>query len=445
MDISSAADGRESLRAAPRRPARARRGARGAPVPAAAPRRSSSARSSARGGGEGSGGGESRHPRARASEAAGAIRSARRRAERERERLEHDETEDVDGRARDHAAALRVPAARGARRRSPTTSTSRPPRSAAASCAPATRSAGPARSAARGERHRALVHVDRVNGGEPPTDERAAFDDLTPGAAQAAGVPRPIRPTSWRARSTCSRRWPSGSGCWSGRRPAPGRTTLLRGLAGAIAAPEGLELIVLLIDERPEEATAWREALPGRRDRDRHRRPRRPRTRCGSPSSRSSGRGGWPRPGADVVARCRRLAVARSPGRAARRRRRGQEPVRLGSRAGRGRRGLADRDRDGRRRGRGRRRRRARRDHDRELADPARPRRSPRPASFPALQRQRVRRLERGRAPRRPTSSTRSGGCARCSPTWIRPRRRRCFASGSRARPRTPSCSAALG
>jgi transcription termination factor Rho len=44
--------------------------------------------------------------------------------------------------------------------------------------------------------------------------------------------------------------------------PRSGRTTLLRALAGAIAAQEGLELIVLLIDERPEEATAWREALP---------------------------------------------------------------------------------------------------------------------------------------------------------------------------------------
>jgi transcription termination factor Rho len=36
----------------------------------------------------------------------------------------------------------------------------------------------------------------------------------------------------------------------------------LRGLARAVDAAEGPELIVLLIDERPEEATAWREALP---------------------------------------------------------------------------------------------------------------------------------------------------------------------------------------
>ena len=40
--------------------------------------------------------------------------------------------------------------------------------------------AGPARSPRRGERHRALIHVDRVNGGEPPTEERPAFEDMTP-------------------------------------------------------------------------------------------------------------------------------------------------------------------------------------------------------------------------------------------------------------------------
>src|SRR5919198_5518708 len=35
---------------------------------------------------------------------------------------------------------------------------------------------GPARAPRRGERHRALVHVDRVNGGEPPAADRSAFE-----------------------------------------------------------------------------------------------------------------------------------------------------------------------------------------------------------------------------------------------------------------------------
>ena len=44
--------------------------------------------------------------------------------------------------------------------------------------------------------------------------------------------------------------------------PRSGRTTLLRSLARAAAAEDTARVIVLLVDERPEEATAWREALP---------------------------------------------------------------------------------------------------------------------------------------------------------------------------------------
>ena len=61
---------------------------------------------------------------------------------------------------------------------------------------------GPARAPRRGERHRALVHVDRVNGGEPPTEERPAFDDLTP-VLPSGGCPWASRATSWLAPSTC--------------------------------------------------------------------------------------------------------------------------------------------------------------------------------------------------------------------------------------------------
>jgi transcription termination factor Rho len=46
-------------------------------------------------------------------------------------------------------------------------------------------------------------------------------------------------------------------------RPGSGRTTLLRALAGAISHAEDIELVVLLIDERPEEVEAWRETAPG--------------------------------------------------------------------------------------------------------------------------------------------------------------------------------------
>ncbi|MGI9557874.1 MAG: hypothetical protein ACR2N5_08030, partial [Solirubrobacterales bacterium] len=39
--------------------------------------------------------------------------------------------------------------------------------------------AGPARAARRGERHPALVHVDKVNGSDPAESKRTEFDDLT--------------------------------------------------------------------------------------------------------------------------------------------------------------------------------------------------------------------------------------------------------------------------
>jgi transcription termination factor Rho len=121
--------------------------------------------------------------------------------------------------------------------------------------------AGPARAPRRGERHRALVHVDRVNGGDPPTEERPAFDELTP------VLPKRRVPLG-ESTDVLARAVDLLTPLALGQRvlvtaaPRSGRTTLLRALARAIAAQEGIDLIVLLIDERPEEATAWREALP---------------------------------------------------------------------------------------------------------------------------------------------------------------------------------------
>jgi transcription termination factor Rho len=122
--------------------------------------------------------------------------------------------------------------------------------------------AGPARAPRRGERHRALVHVDRVNGGDPPTGERPAFENLTPVFAKR-------RLALGESSDALTRAVDLLTPLALGQRvlvmaaPRSGRTTLLRSLASAIAAQEGPELIVLLIDERPEEATAWGEALPG--------------------------------------------------------------------------------------------------------------------------------------------------------------------------------------
>jgi len=120
---------------------------------------------------------------------------------------------------------------------------------------------GPAREPRRGERHRALVHVDRVNGAEPQTTQRPQFDALAPTlperriALDRAGSDVLTRAVDLLAPLALGQRVLVRAA------PRSGRTTLLRGVARAAEASDA-RVIVLLIDERPEEATAWREAVP---------------------------------------------------------------------------------------------------------------------------------------------------------------------------------------
>ena len=119
---------------------------------------------------------------------------------------------------------------------------------------------GPAREPRRGERHRALVHVDAVNGEEPVTEARPAFEDLAPVLPErripldAARDDALVRAVDLLAPLAFGQRVLVRAA------PRAGRTTLLRGVARTAAAA-GARVVVLLIDERPEEATAWREAL----------------------------------------------------------------------------------------------------------------------------------------------------------------------------------------
>ncbi len=128
--------------------------------------------------------------------------------------------------------------------------------------------AGPAREPRRGERHRALVHVDKVNGEEPAEEERLEFDDLTPVAPSRR---LPIADKAEGDEGLLVRAADLLAPLAYGQRvlirtePTGGRTTLLRGLATAVDAAEGPELIVLLVDERPEEATRWRRTFPDAR------------------------------------------------------------------------------------------------------------------------------------------------------------------------------------
>jgi transcription termination factor Rho len=120
---------------------------------------------------------------------------------------------------------------------------------------------GPARNPRRGERHRALVHVDSVNGEEPVEEGRPAFDDLAP-VLPDRRVPLDdarddvlVRAVDLLAPLAFGQRVLVRAAARSGR------TTLLRGVARAAAAADA-RVVVLLVDERPEEATAWRESLP---------------------------------------------------------------------------------------------------------------------------------------------------------------------------------------
>jgi transcription termination factor Rho len=121
---------------------------------------------------------------------------------------------------------------------------------------------GPARSPRRGERHRALVHVDSVNGEAPVEEGRSSFDDLAPILPErrvpldAAADDVLVRAVDLLAPLAFGQRVLVRAAARSGR------TTLLRGIARAAAGAEA-RVVVLLIDERPEEATAWRDAVPG--------------------------------------------------------------------------------------------------------------------------------------------------------------------------------------
>ena len=123
---------------------------------------------------------------------------------------------------------------------------------------------GPARAPRRGERHRALVRVEKVNGGEPGSERASGFDELTP-VLPSRRIP--IEPD---AGDVLLRAVDLLAPLAFGQRvlvvaePRSGRTTLLRSLVGAIASiADAPGLIVLLVDERPEDVTEWRRQAPG--------------------------------------------------------------------------------------------------------------------------------------------------------------------------------------
>ena len=126
---------------------------------------------------------------------------------------------------------------------------------------------GTSRPATRNEKNPALLRIDAVNGADVETARgRRRFDDLTPlfpdERLRLERVGSPYDMTSRIIDLIC----PIGKG----QRglivspPKAGKTTIMKQIAKAIEAndPE-VELIVLLVDERPEEVTDMRRSVKG--------------------------------------------------------------------------------------------------------------------------------------------------------------------------------------
>ena len=119
---------------------------------------------------------------------------------------------------------------------------------------------GPARAPRRGERHRALVRIEAVNG-QSPEDERRHFEDLTPAPphrrmfAPDAELDPLVRAVDLLGPLAFGQR------VMVLAQPRSGRTTLLRALGAAISETDA-HLCVVLADERPEEVPQWRGRLP---------------------------------------------------------------------------------------------------------------------------------------------------------------------------------------
>ncbi len=124
---------------------------------------------------------------------------------------------------------------------------------------------GPIRAARRGERRPSMVRIEMVNG-EPPSDERGpAFEGLT-AIAPHRHIPLKVENDDLLARSVdLLAPLAFGQRVLVEAQPRSGRTSVLRALAKSIAAgsEDGPEVVVLLVDERPEEVTAWKREVTG--------------------------------------------------------------------------------------------------------------------------------------------------------------------------------------
>ncbi len=124
---------------------------------------------------------------------------------------------------------------------------------------------GDIRPPKEGERYFALIQVNTVNGHKPgEIEERASFDFLTPFYPEEQ-LKLETGPEEYSTR-VMDLFAPVGKGQRSliVAQPKTGKTILLQKIANAITTnhPE-VHLLILLVDERPEEVTDMRRSVPG--------------------------------------------------------------------------------------------------------------------------------------------------------------------------------------
>ena len=130
---------------------------------------------------------------------------------------------------------------------------------------------GKVRVAKEGEKFKALLYVDKVNGENPENAvTRKSFEDLTPIFPNKRLVLEIKSNLVKNQRDLSMRLMDIACPIGRGQRgiivapPKAGKTTILKKIAQSISANnKDVKLIVLLIDERPEEVTDMRESING--------------------------------------------------------------------------------------------------------------------------------------------------------------------------------------
>lgn len=124
---------------------------------------------------------------------------------------------------------------------------------------------GPVRAPKKGERRPSLTRIELVNGKPPDEGRSASFERLTPVEPHRRIPLKPDPEDVWSGAVDRIAPLAFGQRILVEAEPRSGRTRLLRSLAHSIRAgsDQPPELTVLLVDERPEEVTAWERETEG--------------------------------------------------------------------------------------------------------------------------------------------------------------------------------------